>query len=114
MLTVEKTRTGDVTPFDPAVAIENEFRDTSGTDEGSAFPDAVIFSCCMELQLGGMAATRCRHARRGAGEHDTGNLPRATTDAGCNGARNHDAAGRARRDSGAIPWAGWALYRTPD
>ncbi|KPB71806.1 cupin domain-containing protein [Pseudomonas cannabina] len=54
MLTVEKTRTGDVTPFDPAVAIENEFRDTSGTDEGSAFPDAVIFSCCMELQLGGM------------------------------------------------------------
>ncbi|WP_439851804.1 cupin domain-containing protein [Pseudomonas syringae] len=54
ILTAEDTRAGDVQPFDPCGAITNEVHDPSGAGEGDVLPHAVIFSCCMELELGGM------------------------------------------------------------
>ncbi|SFB12842.1 AraC-type DNA-binding protein [Pseudomonas sp. NFIX10] len=54
VLSTEDTLVADVKPFALDAVIEVKRREQGTCDEMSAQDDAVIFSCCMELELGGM------------------------------------------------------------
>lgn len=54
MLTIENTSASDVQRFDPSTGISDGVQDRADAGEGGAVDQAIIFSCCMELELGGM------------------------------------------------------------
>ncbi|KPC00569.1 Transcriptional regulator [Pseudomonas amygdali pv. lachrymans] len=54
MLTIENTSASDVQRFDPSTGISDGVQDQADAGEGGAVDQAIIFSCCMELELGGM------------------------------------------------------------
>ncbi|RMP09104.1 Transcriptional regulator [Pseudomonas viridiflava] len=54
MLTIESTSASDVQRFDPSTGISDGVQDRADAGEGAAVDQAIIFSCCMELELGGM------------------------------------------------------------
>lgn len=54
VLSAENTLVSNVQPLVLDAVIEEERREQVGADEMSAQQEAVIFSCCMELELGGM------------------------------------------------------------
>ncbi|WP_057401719.1 AraC family transcriptional regulator [Pseudomonas amygdali] len=54
MLTTENTSASDVQRFDPSTGISDGVQDRADAGEGGAVDQAIIFSCCMELELGGM------------------------------------------------------------
>ncbi|KWT01727.1 MULTISPECIES: AraC family transcriptional regulator [Pseudomonas syringae group genomosp. 2] len=54
MLTTENTSASDVQRFDPSTGISDGVQDRADAGEGAAVDQAIIFSCCMELELGGM------------------------------------------------------------
>lgn len=54
VLSAEDTLVSDVKPLVLSAVIEDKRREQVTTDEEHAQQDAVIFSCCMELELGGM------------------------------------------------------------
>ncbi|KPB36697.1 AraC family transcriptional regulator [Pseudomonas amygdali] len=54
MVTTENTSASDVQRFDPSTGISDGVQDQADAGEGGAVDQAIIFSCCMELELGGM------------------------------------------------------------
>ncbi|KTB97401.1 MULTISPECIES: AraC family transcriptional regulator [Pseudomonas] len=54
VLTAEDTAASDVQLFDPSTGISDGVHDRADAEEGGAVDRAIIFSCCMELELGGM------------------------------------------------------------
>ncbi|RMM84307.1 AraC family transcriptional regulator [Pseudomonas savastanoi pv. glycinea] len=54
VLTAEDTAASYVQLFDPSTGISDGVHDRADAEEGGAVDRAIIFSCCMELELGGM------------------------------------------------------------
>ncbi|PBQ03356.1 AraC family transcriptional regulator [Pseudomonas congelans] len=54
ILTAEDTAASDVQLFDPSTGISAGVHNPAGDEEGGAVDHAIIFSCCMALELGGM------------------------------------------------------------
>ncbi|KPX56681.1 AraC family transcriptional regulator [Pseudomonas amygdali] len=54
VLTTENTSASDVQRFYPSTGISDGVQDRADAGEGGAVDQAIIFSCCMELELGGM------------------------------------------------------------
>lgn len=54
MVSAEDTLSSDVKPLVLDAAIEDERREQVFADEKNSQQDVIIFSCCMELELGGM------------------------------------------------------------
>ncbi|MQQ33479.1 helix-turn-helix domain-containing protein [Pseudomonas sp. SZ57] len=54
ILSAEDTAASDIQLFDPSTGIVDGVHNGAYDEEGGVFDHAIIFSCCMELELGGM------------------------------------------------------------